>query len=164
MEGYLAIGSFTVLGVAFVLTIRNFLAKISELEKEKFLANFDYDGTKKQVNIFLNAFIADCMQDYIMYHIVPDSALQFIDTKREERIRDDLEQMVAKRLSNTIRDKIILCYSSSYLGEILAEKIFFVVTMYVADFNKQKKNIHTGETKRKTVEAMSREDEFKYDW
>ena len=115
------------------------LIKIKErqitLEESKFLAEFDYAGNKNMFNTFLDEFINDCMKDYIMYYIIPDSGLTYINKDRENQIRNGLKSLVVNRLSESLKKKITLIYSEIFFNQILAEKIFYVVTIYVADFN-----------------------------
>ena len=105
------------------------------LEESKFLAEFDYLGNKNMFNTFLDDFINDCMKDYIMYYIIPDANLTYINKDRENHIRDGLKELVVNRLSTSLKKKITLIYSEIFFNQILAEKIFYVVTIYVADFN-----------------------------
>lgn len=105
------------------------------LEESKFLAEFDYVGNKNMFNSFLDDFINDCMKDYVMYYIVPDSGLTYITKEKENQIRNGLKSLVVNRLSNSLKKKITLVYSEIFFNQILAEKIFYVVTVYVADFN-----------------------------
>lgn len=105
------------------------------LEESKFIAEFDYMGNKNVLNSFLDEFINDCMKDYIMYYIIPDANLTYINKDRENQIRNGLKELVVNRLSYPLKRKITLIYSDIFFNQILAEKIFYVVTIYVADFN-----------------------------
>lgn len=106
-----------------------------KLEESKFLANFDYSGSKNMFNSFLDEFINDCMKDYVMYYIIPDANLTYITKEKENHIRESLKALVINRLSESLKKKITLVYSEIFFNQILAEKIFYVVTVFVADFN-----------------------------
>ena len=134
----------------------------TKLAETKILLAFKYKDTKDDMNMFINAFITDCMQDYVMYHIVPDTGLSYINKEREEKIRKDLVNIVVNRISDTIKKKILLCYSEAHFNELLAEKIFYVVTIYVADFNSEKQIDHK-ETKKKAINKLEQED-VENDW
>lgn len=134
-----------------------------DLEDLKLLYSYDYKANKQDVNSFLNNFINDCMGDYIMYNIVPDSGLEYITKERENKIREDLVKLVSDRLSDTARKKIALCYNEAYMSHILAEKIFYTVTIYVADFNEPSTKNKPKATKKKALEKLNQMDEAN-DW
>lgn len=126
---------FWLLLVGFVNRAFKLKEREVTLEESKFIAEFDYVGNKSMFNSFLDDFITDCMKDYVMYYIVPDSGLTYITKEREDQIRNGLKSLVVNRLSNSLKKKITLIYSEIFFNQILAEKIFYVVTIYVADFN-----------------------------
>jgi hypothetical protein len=118
------------------------LKKATETDEFRAISDFRYKDSKEDVNNFINEFLTDCLNDYVMYNIVPDTGLDFISKEREDTIRKDITNIVANRLSNTLKKKIYLCYSEEYFTELLAEKIFYLVTVYVADFNSEKNPTH----------------------
>ena len=109
-----------------------------DLEECRFLADFNYDKNKSALNSFLDDFITDCMKDYVMYYITPDTGLTYITKERENKIRDGLKYLVVSRLSDSFKKKITMVYSDIFFNQILAEKIFYLVTVYVSDFNQGK--------------------------
>ena len=140
---------------------RNYLDRKTDIEEMKGLIEFDYDKTKNGIGEFLNRFVTDAMQDYAMYHIVPDTGLSYIDKEKENQIRSDLTEMISKRLSPSIRKKIELCYSDEYFADVMAEKIFFIVTIYVADYNEntgKRSGDNVIDFKRKVKEKLAEEE------
>ena len=116
-----------------ILSLYNRKLKLDEL---KFISEFKYKTDADDISDFLNSFIIECMQDYILYNIVPDTGLDYINKERETKIRNDIRDLVVSRMSELLMKKISLCYSRKYIELILAEKIFSAVTVYVAEFNK----------------------------
>ena len=107
-----------------------------DLEESKFLSDFNYEKNKNSLNASLDDFITDCMKDYVMYYIVPDTGLSYITKEKENSIRNGLKNLVTTRLSPSFKKKITLVYSEIFFDQIIAEKIFYLVTVYVSDFNK----------------------------
>lgn len=124
-----------VIGIMCMISWIDIRNKKIRLDESKFLAEFDYLGNKNLFNTFLDDFINDCMKDYVMYYIIPDANLTYITKDRENQIRNGLKELVVNRLSESLKKKITLIYSEIFFNQILAEKIFYVVTIYVADFN-----------------------------
>ena len=118
------------------------LEQTAKTDEFRAISDFRYKDSKEDVNNFINEFLTDCLNDYVMYNIVPDTGLDFISKEREDTIRKDITNIVANRLSPTLKKKIYLCYSEEYFTELLAEKIFYLVTVYVADFNSDKNPVH----------------------
>lgn len=114
------------------IKIRN---RALDIEEFKTMSEFKFKDSKNSISNFLNEFITDCLQDYVLYHIVPDSALDYINKDKEDEIRKGVTDMVMMRLSDSIIKKITICYSFDHFNVIIAEKIFVIVSIYVADFN-----------------------------
>jgi len=112
-----------------------------DLDEATLIMRFNYTRSKDNIIMFLNDFIIDCLQDYIMYNITPDSGLTYITKERENIIRNDLKIIVSSRLSPFILKKILMCYSQDHVNQIIAEKIFSAVTVYVAEFNSSSNKI-----------------------
>lgn len=168
MEGFMNSVSLVIIILALVTYTIEKWSKLKkreqELEEMKLIFQFRYSESKQDTSKFLDEFIEDCLKDYIMNNIVPDTGLSYIQKDREDQIRRDLTDMVSRRMSPFVRKKILLAYSEDYLAEALAEKIFYVVSLYVADFNSDKprqgQDIKPKKQKIQTVET----DEEYTDW
>ena len=145
-----------------LLSLYNRKLKLDEL---KFVSEFKYKNDAEDISEFLNNFIIECLQDYILYNILPDTGLDYINKDREAKIRNDLKNLVVNRMSDLLMKKIRLCYSSKYIELILAEKIFSAVTVYVAEFNKGNTKIVDINKKRyKKVMKHNEEQDTTNDW
>ena len=133
-------------------SIKNRALKLAE---EKFLLSFDHRASKDNANAFLNKYIGDCMEEYVLYNIVPDTGLDYITKEREDKIREELTKIVVNRMSDTVKKQILLCYSEDYFSELIANKIFYTVSVYVADFNDQDHKIHIKDTKNKARQRLN---------
>ena len=138
------------------------LQTAAKTDEFKAISGFRYKDSKDDVNNFINEFLTDCLNDYVMYNIVPDTGLDFINKEREDIIRKDITNIVVNRLSNTLKKKIYLCYSEEYFTELLAEKIFYLVTVYVADFNSNKNATNHKDYKPKP--KKEKEIDIENDW
>ena len=142
MENFMTSSSIVIVLLAVLLFILEKWSKIrrrdQELEEMKLIFQFRYNESKQDTSKFLNEFIEDCLQDYVMNNIIPDTGLSYIQKDKEDQIRKDITDMVSRRMSPFVRKKILMAYSEDYLAEALAEKIFYVVSLYVADFNADK--------------------------
>ena len=122
-----------------------------DIEEIGILLKFDHSKITENITLFLNDFILDCIQDYVLYNITPDSELRYITKDREDKIRDDVKVLVLSRLSPFMLKKITMCYSEDYIHQIIAEKIFSAVTVYVAEFNSSNNKIVEIGRNKKTV-------------
>ena len=135
-----------------------------DVKEHRLLMSFEYKEDKNKINSFLNSFLSDCMQDYIMNNIMTKVGLEFIKSDMEIQIREDMVDLVSARISPMIRKKISMYYNDSYFGTLLAEKIYVMVTLYVSDFNEDKKeNINNGKTK-KAARSKVEEIDPEHDW
>ena len=132
--------------------IKNRALKLAE---NKFLLTFDHKESKNNANAFLNKYIGDCMEEYILYNIVPDTGLDYITKEREDKIREELTKIVVNRMSDIVKKQILLCYSEDYFSELIANKIFYTVSVYVADFNDTDHKVHINETKNKARQKLN---------
>lgn len=168
MENFMVSSSIVIILLAVLLFILEKWSKIrrrdQELEEMKLIFQFRYNESKQDTSKFLNEFIEDCLQDYVMNNIIPDTGLSYIQKDKEDQIRKDITDMVSRRMSPFVRKKILMAYSEDYLAEALAEKIFYVVSLYVADFNadkpRQGQDIKPKKQKIQTIET----DEEYTDW
>ena len=145
-----------------ILSLYNRKLKLEEL---KFISEFKYKNDAEDISDFLNSFIIECLQDYILYNIVPDTGLNYITKEKETKIRNDLRNLVVNRMSDLLMKKIKLCYSSAYVELIIAEKIFSAVTVYVAEFNGgNTKIVDFNKKKYKKVMKNNDEENIQNDW
>lgn len=88
----------------------------------------------KNVPLLLNDIIDDCFRDYEIMVLAPKNEL-YITDEREKEIRNDLVEIVVKRLSPMALDKISLFYNVHNIDEIIAEKVYITVMNYVVSHN-----------------------------
>ena len=82
----------------------------------------------------LDALIEDCFKDYQIKVLVPMQEM-FISDEREKKIREDLVEIVADRLSPATLDKISLFYNVREIDKIIADKIYITVMNYRVEHN-----------------------------
>ena len=168
MEGFMNSVSLVIIILALVTYAiekwSKFKKREQELEEMKLIFQFRYSESKQDTSKFLDEFIEDCLKDYIMNNIVPDTGLSYIQKDREDQIRRDLTDMVSRRMSPFVRKKILMAYSEDYLAEALAEKIFYVVSLYVADFNADKPRQGQDIKPKKQRFQTTESDEAYADW
>lgn len=141
MIEYLFILAWIILPFAISYTLIKWVKNkeaLTKIEELRVVSQFKYGDTKEDVSKFLDSFIEDCLKDYVLNNIVPDTGLTYIQKDRETLIRKELIDIVSRRMSTLVHKKILMCYSQDYLAELLAEKIFYIVSIYVADFNMEK--------------------------
>lgn len=138
------------------------LKKDDRSKEVRQLLCIEYAKGKKETISFLNEFVTDCMQDYIMNNILPDIGLTYINKDRENKIRADLTNKVKIRLSDTIYRKMSLYFSEEHIGEMLAEKIYITVTIYVADFNMDRESVR--DSRSRVKEQLKKEIPIDEDW
>lgn len=82
----------------------------------------------------LNLVIQDSFTDYKVKTLLP---LQegYINSTREDQIRQALVEMVSGRISNAALDKLSLFYNIKNIAAIIADKIYITVMQYVIEHN-----------------------------
>lgn len=82
----------------------------------------------------LNLIIQDSFDDYKVKTLLP---LQegYINSTREDQIRQALVEMVSGRISNAALDKLSLFYNIQNIAAIMADKIYITVMQYVIEHN-----------------------------
>lgn len=82
----------------------------------------------------LNLIIQDSFTDYKVKTLLP---LQegYINSTREDQIRQALVEMVSGRISNAALDKLSLFYNIQNIAAIMADKIYITVMQYVIEHN-----------------------------
>lgn len=122
--------------ILFILTL---LSNIFNFYKEKNnVDNIDLEFYVKNINSkvdILDNYIEKCFDNVL---ILTRGYLEnpvYIRTKEEEQLRKDLLDEVAKNLSPILIKKLKLYYGDS-IYDIITEKVYIRVTMYVANCNK----------------------------
>ena len=60
---------------------------------------------------------------------------EHINTELEQQIMNDVIQIVMARISTSILQTMSLYYAKDTIEDIIAEKVYFQVTIYVYDIN-----------------------------
>lgn len=88
----------------------------------------------------LDDYLEDIFNDYILSS--PKYLQQpYINSKDEEQMRQDLVDLVSDRMSPYLYQKLAIYYNENSIPDILANKIFLLVTAFVANKNTPKQNI-----------------------
>lgn len=82
----------------------------------------------------LDAVIQDSFVDYQIMTLVPRDEL-YITEQREKEIREDLVEIVTKRISPMCLDKVGLFYNVHNIDGVIADKIYITVMDYVVKHN-----------------------------
>ena len=105
--------------------------KIEELTEYNIHTSANIDMSIPEI---LNLIIQDCFTDYKVKTLLP---LQegYINSTREDQIRQALVEMVSGRISNAALDKLSLFYNIKNIAAIIADKIYITVMQYVIEHN-----------------------------
>lgn len=82
----------------------------------------------------LNMIIQESFTDYLVKYLVPLEE-GYINSEREAEIRRDLVNLVTRRISNAVLDKLSLFYNIENIADILADKIYIIIMNYVIEHN-----------------------------
>lgn len=105
--------------------------KIEELTEYNIHTSANIDMSIPEI---LNLIIQDSFTDYKVKTLLP---LQegYINSTREDQIRQALVKMVSERISNAALDKLSLFYNIQNIAAIMADKIYITVMQYVIEHN-----------------------------
>jgi hypothetical protein len=103
-------------------------------------------------------FVRNCLTEYCVMH--PEiSKLTQINSKAEDLIRKTVSDMVKRRMSSVFIRRIEYYYSTDSIPEIIASKIYLIITDFVLNHNVEAQRLAAEEStrrKRKYLENESR--------
>lgn len=108
-------------------------------EKElNYLNSIDFkllDDAEDSLSSILDRFITDCFnRDVIFFRGIKDK--EYINSKDEKEILDNLMNSVISNISPLLRKKIDLYYGEGQSDIIIGRKCFVIVSLFVANNNK----------------------------
>ena len=93
---------------------------------------------------YLQKFIEDCFDDYMVNNLIPDrdGNIIYVDDEKEIKIRNELSKIVSSRLPPVLLERLSFYYNSRELGNVIAEKIYFVVMDYAIQSRKMREDTY----------------------
>ena len=101
----------------------------------------------------LDAYIDSCFNMYVLLFRGFKQGI-YIRQEEEKIILKELMDMVAKNMGRTFKKKLELYYGTGHIEDLLAQKCYIRVAMYVADSNKNIYAEDNGEKDKLTKEVM----------
>ena len=121
----------TIIVIYSIYTNNRHRKKIEQLTEYNIHTSANIDISIPEI---LNLIIQDSFTDYKVKTLLP---LQegYINSTREDQIRQALVEMVSGRISNAALDKLSLFYNIKNIAAIIADKIYITVMQYVIEHN-----------------------------
>lgn len=121
----------TIIVIYSIYTSNRHRKRIEQLTEYSIHTSANIDMSIPEI---LNLIIQDSFDDYKVKTLLP---LQegYINSTREDQIRQALVEMVSGRISNAALDKLSLFYNIQNIAAIIADKIYITVMQYVIDHN-----------------------------
>ena len=92
-----------------------------------------------EILTLFDEFLSDCFDDYILDHPKIMEAV-YISEQQELTIRNDMIDIVGDRISPFLYQKLSLYYNETILPDIIARRVYHLVTAYVVDKNSLKQS------------------------
>lgn len=123
--------SFAVLSFTFIAILFCLINKYISLQRDRFYLTRDFSSAIKQ----LDDIIAECMTEYTIFNNY-DKEDSYITEAEQDKIREELTNMVSSKISNVLIKKLSLYYNSESIYTIIAMKINVFIMNYVITNNK----------------------------
>ena len=92
-----------------------------------------------EVLTLFDEFLSDCFDDYILDHPEYMKAI-YISEQQELSIRNDMINLVGDRISPFLYQKLSLYYNETILPDIIARRVYHLITAYTVDKNSLKQS------------------------
>lgn len=141
-EDAFMISNFTFCFILLILVVfyaiknhNKYLNSIRELKLLEIQLNTKISA--EEANNLLDDFISETFNDYII-NAFDYIQKTYITSEDEVKIRSNVIDMVAERLSPYMYQKLSVYYNEKSIPDIIAVKVYQVVTMYVMNHNQIK--------------------------
>lgn len=140
--------------VCFVLLIFSVISLISTIKKKIYNDMRNNNMTIKMGSIYecdqmIDEFITHEFNNYCMYNL-NHLNIDVVSDSMQNKIRNDLIEIVKNRISDNILNKMLLFYNTDTISDIIVEKIYILVTSWVINIDESKSN------KELEIEASNR--------
>jgi hypothetical protein len=132
---YITLQSEFVVGCGVVLYLLTCMNRTLNIYNDKIQYEyFDIDISEE-----LDKIINNCLSEYIVFNRAYEKAT-IITNEEENKITKEVCDMVLSRMSNTIKNKLLLYYNEYSFEYVLANKIYMAVMIYTVENNKTERN------------------------
>ena len=118
-------------GISFYNVIDTYLKNKNEIFRYQVDTQHKSDKSASQI---LEDFIGQCFAEYQIIVLIPKQEL-YINSDREKEICTDLGNMISKYISPHLINVLSQEYNTDMLHDIIADKIYIIVTNYVINHN-----------------------------
>lgn len=117
--------------LGFFAIILVLIYKYLKFKEDQFYLNLDVSD----VTIELDNFIKECLTEYIAFNNYQE--VTYITSESEDKIKEELVNMVSSRLSDRLFKKLCIKYKESAVYDIIAVHIASIVMGYAIETNHQ---------------------------
>ena len=138
---------FTAINYIIVLIAMLMVYKISMKFLDTMRHKNDMELMKFQITTEINSdimdlfdnFLSDCFDDYILDHPEYVDAV-YLTSQQELSVRNDMINLVGDRISPFLYQKLSLYYNEEVLPDIIARRVYHLVTAYAINKNTPKQS------------------------
>ena len=124
--------SIIALFIVFIAFTNSYRKRIEKLTLYQINTSSTIDESIPQI---LEVIIQESFTDYQLQNFISNEG--YINNERESEIRKDLVLLVSSRISPAAIDKLSLFYNVLNISDVIADKIYIIVTNFVANHNSQ---------------------------
>ena len=124
--------SIIALSIVFIAFTNSYRKRIEKLTLYQINTSSTIDESIPQI---LEVIIQESFTDYQLQNFISNEG--YINNERESEIRKDLVLLVSSRISPAAIDKLSLFYNVLNISDVIADKIYIIVTNFVANHNSQ---------------------------
>ena len=120
------------LGVFFIIIYNRNTREKNRIQEFNITANLSIDHT---IGEKLDKFISDGLTEYLILNINLLEGNQYINEEMENTIREGFTTFISDRISPIFMQQLSMYYNVDNIYQVLGNKIYIVVTNYVAAMN-----------------------------
>ena len=126
---------FYIVFLIITFSMINYFNTKNKLTKYKII--IDANVSKDDI-VILDNIIADSFREYIILNEAYKE-LDYINSEHEEKICKELSNIVSKRISEALFERLSLYYNKKELPYIIGNKIYLTVMQYTMEYNNANK-------------------------
>ena len=140
--GILTVVAIAILGIAMIVVYHIHKRELEKLTSYEINVSTTID---EEIPNILEKFVANIFMDYRLKFLDMQYNEQYISDEIQKGIYKEFAEICGKRLSPAMMDKLSLFWKRDAIAEVLADKIYLTVVVYVAEHNSVKQTTQNTE-------------------
>lgn len=132
--------SLTITSIILMITIMSLLMSIKKKLKQEVL-KLPQSTSLEEVNSLIDSFIANEFENYRLMYL--QHTKDYINRESEKKIMKEMIDRISSRISLSIMNSVALYYNEKSISDMIVEKVYLIVSLYVAENNRIRDDSNT---------------------